>query len=280
MRHLGALFSLGVVLTMAAVCGFGLGCSGDDDNPVDSGPKPPQLPPQSTFVMSFDDFGVKGVAGSPERPLLALAGTNWGHAAFRVGVWNLIIGIGMAIPVAAFAGSFHHPAVQLADSSWEWTYTVNPGVEHTCRLNGKVVGDEVQWRMYLTKEGFYENYLWYSGSHNLTLTEGSWTLNRDPALTNPFLMIEWHRDPATNTADLKYTNIIPGDQENGGYIFYGSTIGTSYDRFYVIYNKGLDNLTEIEWNYTTKAGRIKDFNLFGDADWNCWDSLLENTSCP
>ncbi len=283
MKCLGKPFNLAMVLAIVIVCGLGLGC-GDDDrtpaDPVDTGSEAPELPPQSTFIMGFSDFEATGAADSRERPEYALAGTNWGHAAFRVGVWNLLIGIGMSVPSAAFAAAFQHPAEQLADSSWEWTYTVTVGVEHTCRLNGKVVGEEVQWRMYLTKDGFFEDYLWYHGSHNLTLTEGSWTLNRDPALRNPFISIEWHRDPVANTADLTYTNIIPGDHENGGYITFGSTADTRYDRFYDIYNAGLDNLTEIEWNHTTLAGRIRDSNLFGDTDWNCWDTLLENTDCP
>ncbi|MFH1688582.1 MAG: hypothetical protein ABIE70_13820 [bacterium] len=280
MRRWSMLLGLPLVITLVVVGGFGPGCGGSSDNPTISGPQPPELPPQSTFIMDFDDFDVSAGIARMEQPLLAQAGTYWGHAAFRVLVWDVIIGIGMAVPSAAFVEAFQHTPVQQADSSWDWTYSITSGVQHTCRLNGKVNGSEVQWHMYLTKDGFFEDYPWYSGSHDLALTEGSWILNRDPELPNPFLSIEWHRDPATNTGDLKYTNIIPGDAENGGYIFYGSTTGGTYDRFYDIYNKGLENLTEIEWNHPVGNGRIKDPNLFGNSSWHCWDGTLENVICP
>ena len=68
-----------------------------------------------------------------------------------------------------------------------------------------------------------------------------------------------------STGDIKYTNIIPGGAENGGYIYYGTQTG-DMTRFYDIFNKGQDNLTEIEWNHTDYHGHVKDPNKFGDSD--------------
>ena len=80
--------------------------------------------------------------------------------------------------------------------------------------------------------------------------------------------------------DIKYTNIEPGGAENGGYIFYGKTTDTTYDAYYHIYNKGQDNLTEIEWNLTSKAGRIKDEKHYSDTDWHYWDENLDDIPAP
>ena len=56
--------------------------------------------------------------------------------------------------------------------------------------------------------------------------------------------IEWHRDTEAGTADIKYTNIVPGGPENGGYIHFGVTGGYPHDAFYDIYNKGKENHTK------------------------------------
>ena len=67
--------------------------------------------------------------------------------------------------------------------------------------------------------------------------------------------------------------------ENGGYIFYGTTLN-EFDRFYDIYNKGQDNLTEIEWSSVNKNGHVRDPLHFGHENWNCWDVNLMDVVCP
>jgi hypothetical protein len=89
--------------------------------------------------------------------------------------------------------------------------------------------------------------------------------------------IDWNKF-ADGTADLKYTIIKPEIPENGGYIFYGTTLN-DLNRFYRIYNKTSDNLTQIEWSSVNKNGHVKDQHHFGDADWHCWNELLMDTVC-
>jgi len=267
-------------ILLIAVAAILTGC-GDDETVNPLAAIPPDLPPQSTFVMDFDEFN-QFVLYSPQAGDVGgpMTKQNWGQSVVRIAFWNLALTVTLAVPVAAFVEAFEHDPVQLEDGSWEWTYSITADVEHTCRLIGNIEENEVSWSMYLTKEGEFTDYLWYSGTHNLPATEGTWTVNRGPDQTNPFMGIEWHRTVSTATGDLKYTNIIPGDAENGGYIFYGSTTDTDYDRFYNIYNKGQDNLAEIEWNFTDKNGRVKDENFYGDTDWHCWDTNLDDVDCP
>jgi len=122
-----------------------------------------------------------------------------------------------------------------------------------------------------------------SGTAAVTIlrpTEGTWTVNRNPTQTNPFLRIDWHRNPSDSTGDLKYTNVIPSDAENGAYIFYGALATTGYDRFYHIYDIAQDNLAEIEWNYPDGNGRVKDQQYYGDSNWHCWNTVLDDIDCP
>ncbi|MBU1318975.1 MAG: hypothetical protein KKG33_01625 [candidate division Zixibacteria bacterium] len=280
MKIRGHILLAAFAVFLMAITGAFIGC-GDDETVNPPVVTPPDLPPQSTFVMDFDDFTQyvlwSSNAGDNTE---ALTKQNWGQSAVRVAFWNIALTVTLAVPVAAFVEAFQHDPMQLEDGSWQWTYSVTVGVEHTCRLVGNVEENEVSWSMYLSKEGEFTDYLWYSGTHNLPATEGEWTVNRGHDQANPFLGIEWHRNVSTATGDLKYTNIIPGDAENGGYIYYGSTTDTDYDRFYNIYNKGQDNLAEIEWNFTDKNGHVKDENFYGDTDWHCWDTNLDDVDCP
>ena len=256
--------------------------------PVVPGPDdaaPPDIPPASTFVMDFSDFDGEeapklAVDWADPATMQAGPGGNWTWAATNVGVWNLIVMVGLAVPVTAFLESFNHVPAQEADGSWVWSYEVNVGgVMHTAELHALAVAGDIEWDMFISKEGFYTDFNWFSGVSNLIGTEGTWTLNKGPDDPGPLVGIDWHRNPANETGDIRYTNIVPDGPENGGYIFHGITIDPPFDAFYEIYNQGRDNLTEIEWNRTTKDGQIRDPWHFDDDDWHCWDAALQNLEC-
>ena len=73
-------------------------------------------------------------------------------------------------------------------------------------------------------------------------------VNYSPDNSYPLLGILWHRNPEEATADIRYTNIVPGGAENGGYIYYGIRDNLPLDAFYDIYNKSQDNLITIQWS--------------------------------
>ena len=132
--------------------------------------------------------------------------------------------------------------------------------------------------MHITKTGIFEDFLWYTGT---SLSDGSnvkWILFHKPNNPTELLSIEWNRN-SENTGNIKYMNIVPGGTENGAYIKYGDDSDTDLNAYYLIYNKGQDNLTEIEWNQTNKNGRVKDENKFGDTEWHCWDENLKDPDC-
>jgi len=255
-------------------------CSDDEPNAPTG--QAPTIPPQTTFIMDFSDFPDTTSPAAFAKLLSpdTLQRTNWGWAALNVGVWNIVLTITLVVPVAAFAEAFNHEPIQQPDESWLWTYDVTIGsIVHTAKLFGKSISDGVEWRMLLTKQGFYEDFEWYTGFSNLPLTEGTWTLNKDPNDPNPFLFIEWNRNPQQNTADIKYTNIVPGDPANGSYIYYGKTNGDPYNRFYDIFGQEENRAINIEWNYENLIGRVMDPLHFGDPDWHCWNEQLFNIDC-
>lgn len=248
---------------------------------------PPELPPKASLLMDFDAFPTP-----QDTPAMAMINhgaqasicdaSYYSYAACNVTVWNILITVGLAIPVASFAESFNHTPVLQSDGTWIWSYNVNIGnTSYTASLHGKIVDANVNWNMYISKTGEYTDFNWYSGTSHLSGSYGSWILMNTPNNPTPLLQIDWNYDKTTDTGDLKYTNIVPEGTENGGYIYYGSNNNAlDYDAFYDIYNKGADDLIEIEWQRSMFNGRVKNLNHFGNDDWHYWDSNLQDIDAP
>ncbi len=293
MRKHAFISGIQIILVMALIALASAGCSSRVNST-----RPPQIPPQSTFVMDFSDFAEGSSAFNPNHPGSVLfAGlaqdsipaaitrnaigdrTNWGFAALNVGFWNLVGFVGLAIPVASFVESIKQTPVKQPDNSWVWTYSITvQEITYTAELHGKYIDSGVRWDMYITKQNEYTNFLWYYGESNSDNTQGYWVLKERPTKTDDLLRIDWHRNPASETGDIKYTNIVPGGAENGGYISFTVSQNEPYNRSYTIYNKGKNETTYIEWNKSTRAGRVKDSQHFGDDNWHYWDSSLKNIS--
>lgn len=256
--------------------------------------QPPQIPPQSTFVMDFADFAppaLTSVSPSPSaipaffkrsddlRSTTQATGdrSNWGYAALNVGFWNIVGALGLAVPVASFLESFKHSPTQQPDLSWVWTYSVTiQGSTYGAELHGRYIDRGVRWEMHVSKQGEYSDFVWYYGESDLPATEGFWVLKNKPSDPSDLIRIDWRRNRVENTGDIKYTNVVPGGAENGGYISYSVIRSTPYDRTYDIYNKGRNQTISIEWNSTTKEGRVKDSAHFRDDSWHYWNSELIN----
>jgi len=263
------LLHLLLVLVIAVLTVTGCGTSGA-----------PTIPPVETFVIPFENFGTGG---------LTLFDTgnhsNWDYAALTVGFWSVVGVVGLAVPVAAFRASFHNIPLQQNDGSWLWTYSVNVGGSiYTAKLHAQftteVIPEGVHWTMNISKAGEYQDFLWYWGECDLPATEGFWILKQSPTNSTDLLQIDWSRNISAGTYAVKYTNIVPGGPENGGYIDTQYTKGTPYDYIWDLYNKGQNNHTYIEWSSTTGKGRVKDFQHFGNYDWHCWNSTRINVACP
>ncbi len=240
---------------------------------------PPTLPPSTSMVMDFSDFNSTAIKYITEDST-TYNNHNW--AAFNVGVWNLIITVGLAVPVASFCEAFNHECIQEGDNLWSWSYSfVAQNVNHTAKLTAMYVNNnsQIQWDMYITKDNVYSQFHWYTGISAISGLEGTWTLNESPSKPTPLLGIDWHRNTVTGASDIRYTNVVPNGPENGGYIFYAISPGSVLDATYDIFNKGQNNLINIQWNRNNKNGQIKDAKHFLNSDWHCWDANFADCSC-
>lgn len=242
----------------------------------------PEIPPVSTFQMEY------ALNASDTTSKANATYCNFGKGAINVWVWNTVIGLNMAIPVAAFVECFNHEAVYDPDEeNWTWTYDYTWALAtYTAKLVASMNGNYVHWEMFISKSGAYTDVLWYEGDSKTDGTEGTWSLNYQPLNPKPLVDIIWHRNATAGTADIKYTNAIPGNPGNGGYIHYGVTADPDFDAFYTIYFIEQLRTIDIEWNRTSKDGRIKDTkqtNCWGtilEADtWQCWDTAYADVDC-
>jgi len=233
----------------------------------------PTLPPESTFVMDMSDYtsGSKSVAATHLHYLWAAA---------NVGIWNTILTVNLAVPVASFKEAFNHQAVYDPTSeSWVWSYNVTVGTDtYLAELHGSFITNGVSWKMYVTRSGSYTDFMWYSGESNLAATEGSWMLKNDPVNNQDFIEITWHKSN-DGVADIKYKNVLVSSNNKGTYILYGISNEAEFNAFYNIYYSTNSNLTEIKWHRTNQNGRIKDPAHYSDTNWHCWDGSHSDVVC-
>lgn len=247
------------------------GCKTEENKPA------PQLPPEASFVMNFEDFsnaddttGMRNIDSYQ----------HWGRAFAHVAVWNTLIRIGLTIPVTAFLESFKHEAIFNPDGDyWSWTYNFNAGgAIHKAELNAWPINDSMLWVMQISKQNGFQNFEWFRGKSANHRGGGWWILNEHPNNQNEILKIDWtHNNEGTGS--VRYTNIKTSSPDYNGYIFYGSAT-LDLNRFYNIYSPSHSNLVEIEWSSDDHHGRIRDPHHFGDELWYCWSANLMDTECP
>jgi hypothetical protein len=240
------------------------------------------LPPQSGFVMNFIDFSNPG---DTLKNRSTASCHNWGYSYLNVLEWNPVITDGMAVPVASFLEASNHEQVYNPDAgNWTWSYNFkSEGIPYAAIFTAKYIrpqiADSMLWEMRISKGTEYTGFLWYYGKTNANQTSGYWIINENPTNPNNLFRIDWIKQFDGSGYNC-YTIIKPGAVENGSYFCYATQMLSDPDRFYIIYNKGLDNITRIEWNSLQKNGHVKDPHHYLDENWHCWDSNLMDDVCP
>ena len=236
--------------------------------------EPPEIPPEGAFVMDFNSF--KDNANKATDATYV----NWTNSVFHVGVWNIILTVSLAVPVAVYVEALKQTPQHHSGKTWLWEYSVKVGLtNYTAQLYGIKGDNEITWEMYISQEGGIQEFPWYTGTHNLDATEGKWIIRESLGKDNDLLQIDWTRNNTDSTYSIKYTNIVPGGAENGGYIAFSNQETGDLDAYYDIYNKGKDELVEIEWNTDELFGRIRAPHIYSDEIWHCWNTDKEDTDC-
>lgn len=239
-------------------------------------PQPPFSPPsEASLVIDFSQF--PDADGKMEQ---TNGGVNVVVAATSFSIWQTLLAVGLAVPVHAFKEvSQQTPTYNSETDSWEWSLSFNlANIVHAARLEGKLEGNHINWSMYISKAGHFNNFLWFYGTSLANETGGEWHLMENPNNPSPILNIAWQK--SNNEFDIQYYNAVPNSSENGSYIKYGvDNSNGDYNAYYDIWLATNNNAANIEFNTAQKSGRIKMPSYFNDSNWHCWDSSLNDIVC-
>ena len=250
---------------------------------------PPTLPPAESMTIDFSNF-VSGGKSSDQISLpKGVENSNWEFAALVAGYFRALIIGTLAVPVYSFTQAVDETPAYLSDKTWQWSYSATLlNITYKARLTGQIRTTDVEWKMYITREGTggFSEFLWFEGTSKIDGTGGQWILNHSSQYKEPLLQIDWTKS-ATGTGTVRYTYIRTlndnrvTDTFNGSYIEYGRLTGT-FNSYYTIhyYNGVKFSEMNVEWNSTSRNGRVKCFDFFGDSNWYCWDGNLVNITCP
>jgi hypothetical protein len=255
-------------------------------------PDAPELPPEESMLIDFSNFE----SGKKSADFLTISkgveNSNWEFSALVAGTWKALIVTTLAVPVAAFKLSIDQTPTYLENNVFQWSFNVSvASVTYKARLTGEIKTSDVQWKMYITKEGTggFAEFLWFEGTSKLDGTSGQWTLNHSSTYQEPVLQIDWTKS-SSSLGTVKYTYVREkndsrvADPFKTSYIEYGKTSSTTFDAYYNIkyYSLTLQafSTVKVEWSTTGHNGRVQCAEYFGNANWYCWNSNLVNITCP
>lgn len=267
MDHMKRIFS--GILAICFLIVFPIACSDDEDPGI-----APELPPVGSMVMDFSVLEDGNSAGRLETQV------NWGVAAVHVAVWNTILTINVALPVASFTTAISQtPSYDFDRNLWVWTYDYTfLGRTYTSELTAILTTSKILWEMQISQENGFQDVTWYTGETALDGNSGFWLLNYNADDPEPRLRIDWVRT-GEEISLITYTNVNEGDDNEGGYIEYGNKISGEFDAYYEISMPTRDSDVLIEWRKENGSGHIQDPEFFQDEEWHCWDENFEDIDC-
>lgn len=244
---------------------------------------PPVLPPAESMTIDFSNFD-----NQQAKTATFTKGTensNWFTAAGIAATWKIIIGTTLIVPVTAFRTAIDQTPVFVSEKTWQWTYnaTVASATYHA-KLTGVIGGTDVTWKMQITKDNAFTDFVWFEGTSKIDGTGGQWTLYESNANPVKVLQIDWTKT-GNSVGTVKYTYIKTGETFNGSYIEYGLTTNTPYNAYYRIHYYNLNSANaskfsdfDVEWSTTNHNGRLKSSDyLLGT--WFCWNEQKINATC-
>jgi len=244
---------------------------------------PPVLPPAESMTIDFANFVIQKKSADLTDVTKGLENSNWEFAALAAGIFRVIVNTTLIVPVSSFRMAIEQTPVYVSEKNWQWSYElVVAGITYKARLTGLIGASNVQWKMYITKEGTngFAEFVWFEGTSKLDGTGGQWILNQSSSAQVPVLRIDWTKS-ATSAGKVTYTIVKTGDPLNTSYIEYGLTSNTLNAYYKVHYFNDIKfSDLNAEWSTTTKNGRVKCVDYLGDDLWHCWGENKDNVVCP
>lgn len=257
-----SIFRLAAILLAVSLLVVSTSC---DKEPVENRP---ELPPVESLMMSFSDFDAAAAntkaSGEPHL--------HFNYAFTSLVFWSGASALSMALPVTAYAYALEQGVEYLGENSWEWAYSFQwNNMDYTATLTAtRISNEEFSLEMLIASSDTPgQGVRWFDGVVRYDHTQASWNIYKSGSIK--VLEVAWSKDFELGDASLLYTYVEPAVLETGSYLLYEYAPQEIYDAsFTVALSAGT---TLIQWNTIGKEGRVQDEDRFGDAEWNCWDSL-------
>ncbi len=247
----------------------------NDEDVIDSG-IPPELPPASSMDPDLSFFSESGNAGGRLEVV-----DSWLYAATNVTVYSAILKSALIVPVTAYKVALEQtPSFDTELGGWVWSYEVNVGSSglYNVKLTAIIGEKEVVWTGEISKEGIFDAFVWFEGTSAIGGNSGEWTLYESYQSPTPWLSATWEKSEVEGTVNAIFTVEKEGDNL-GSTISYTATSSGDFDRMVIINDKKADNTITVEWNSTSKTGRVKSLEHFQDDTYHCWDNQLQDIDC-
>ncbi len=274
------------IFFLTAILFINISCSSEE--PVKKRSNAPDLPPKASLIMDYNSFSnSKDSATNSNNIIEATTITNgkkyanFGYATLNVLFWNGVLTVNLAVPAAAFSEAFKQNPKYLGNSEWIWSYQVTvKNQKYKANLHAKLIGKtDIEWKMYLSKEGEYKDFLWYEGTMNRNYQQIEWIIYQSPNNPTHFLTVNYQNDKASGKQSIRYTKAEETTGTEASYIEHGNLTNADMNRYYTIYLQDKDKLTEIEWHYTNGNGHVRDKVHFKDTKWHCWNERHKDIEC-
>lgn len=239
----------------------------------------PELPPVESLIMDFDDFDQSPITDK----VIAYTYDNFQYAFTSLVFWNSITSLTMAVPVGAYinVANMSGTPEYLGDNRWRWTkeFTVQmvnyKAILTAERLNNAEFSVEMKIALAALPAA---GVVWFDGVVRYDHTHAEWNLYKNEPTHVKVLEVEWNKDYETGSSDLTYTYVEPGQNETNSTIEMGIVPGADYDAYYSVTLSA--GTLDIEWDRTSKAGRVNSLQYFDNSDWHCWNDQLQDITCP
>lgn len=262
MRH-QKHFSRIAILLLVAFLTFILSCEESSVEPEPT--EVPTLPPAASMQMDLSLFTGQSALSLAKNA--AITKLNFATAVVTATLVNASVLVHLAVPTAVFAAAFSQDPVFKSDGKWHWIYSVN---NYSADLAGWIdtPNREAVWEMYISHGTDLNNFLWYEGRSNLTITSGYWLFYNaeNPESPAEMVKIDWTNNSETDRT-LQITNVWESNAGKGDILKY-TVAGT--DNSIEFYDASEDITAIIFWNSETTAGYIQlpNYNNGQPAYWD------------
>ena len=204
----------------------------------------------------------------------ASAGANYANAAARVSVVSTVVGLQVALPIAA-TEAVTRDTPEVVDGVWTWETTEDIfGTPVALRLTADPDGSQIDWRLTSQRLGDQagDPFTYYTATTSTDGRTGSWRLF-NPDVSGVVLTADFD---VRDRDDREVTFSVPSGRENAGTRVRYETQGST-QVFDLVRQPGGER-SLVRWDLGDRAGSIE-ASAFNNGQRACWGPGLRDVAC-